>query len=191
MNWLTLLVLLVQLANGQSAASPLNRIQAKIRVAPVINLTPVQIAGQYANPSKELVKRVGPPLSGDNLYIFPDKTYVFCRWADVMENTIFDKGAWSFAGGILELKSDPEITWDDPELERRFLVVRRSSHTEEILLVGINRAVPYFEKNAGDDPELMLLIVGMQKENIISQSEGSKLKANLMRTAWRPDFFRK
>jgi hypothetical protein len=106
-----------------------------------------------------------------------------------MQNTVFDKGAWSFSEGVLRLKSAPEITWDS-RLERTFLAVRRASHAKEILLVGIEKNLPYFEKHGGDDPELMLLIVARQKEKIISQSEAARLEADLMRTAWRPEFFR-
>lgn len=190
MNPITIFLLILQLASAQSSATPLDRMRAKTALDPVTNLTAVQIAGQYANPSKELVKRVGPPLAGNSLYIFPDKTYVYCEWADVMENTVFDKGTWSFAEAVLELKSDLEITWD-PRLERKFLAVQRPSHSEEILLVGIEKELPYFEKKAGDDPELMLLIVSKQREKPFSQAETAKLKANLMREGWRPDFFRK
>lgn len=190
MNWLTLLAILLQLVNAPSAASPLDRIQAKMTVVSVANLTLVQIAGQYKNPSNELIKRVGGPLSGNSLYIFPDNTYIYCEWADIMPNTVFDKGTWSFSEGVLRLKSAPEITWD-PELERRFLAVRRPFHAKEIILVGIEKELPYFEKDAGDDPELMLLIVARLRDKAVSQASAAGLKASLMREGWRPDFFRK
>ena len=190
MRVLWFVVLFLQLGSGQSTTGPLNNIRAKISVDSLTNLTGVQIAGQYANPSKELIKRTGPPLSGENLYIFPDNSYVYCQWADVMLNTVFDKGIWSFDSGILELKSDPEIVWDS-ELERKFLAVRRPSHKDEILLMGLRKSLPYFEKNAGDDPELMLLIVTFPRVQPVSQAATARLKARLMREAWRPDFFRK
>jgi hypothetical protein len=53
--------------------------QAKTAVEPITNLTPEQFAGKYANPSQELVKRVGPPLARNNLYLFPYNTYVYCE----------------------------------------------------------------------------------------------------------------
>jgi hypothetical protein len=122
-------------------------------------------------------------------FIFPDKTFVYCEWADVMSNTVFDKGTWSLSGDILELKSVSEVTWE-PHLERRFLAVRRHSQSREILLVGIDRELQYFEEKAGDDPELMLLIVGRQRDRTINQAETPKIKAKLMREGWRPEFFR-
>ena len=188
---LTLGLLLVQLIGLQSAASPLDRVRAKIAVEPVTNLTPAQFAGQYRNPSKELINRVGPPLSGNDLYIFPDGIFVYCEWDDIMPTTVFDKGTWSLSGDILELKSAIEVTWS-PHLERRFLAVRRQSHSGEILLIAIDGDdLQYFEKEAKDDPELMLLIVSRQRDKTISQAETAKLRAKLMREGWRPGFFHK
>jgi hypothetical protein len=190
MNSLTILILVVQLASGQSAVSPLVRLRAKIPVDPVTDLTPLKIAGQYANPGKELVRRIGGALSGDVLYIFPDNTYVYCEWADIMPTTVFDKGTWDISDGILKLTSSPEITWN-PGVERRFLVVHRRSHAAEVLLVGIDKKLPYFEEQSGDDPETMLLIVAKQRGNTISQAKAVQLKAKLMSESWRPEYFRK
>jgi hypothetical protein len=190
MSLVTLLVLFIQFLSLQSAASPLERLRAKTAIDSVTNLAPATLAGQYKNPSKELISRVGPPLSGNSLYIFPDESFVYCEWADVMLPTVFDKGTWSFVGDTLELKSASDVTWD-PRLERRFLVVRRSARAEEILLVGKERGLAYFEKESGDDPELMLLIVGRQRDKVISRTETAKLKAKLMREGWKPGSFRK
>ena len=148
MNAIAFFVLLLQLASGQSATSPLERIRAKITVAPETSLSPLRIAGRYSNPSKELIKRVGPALAGNNLYNFPDNTYVYCEWADVMPSTVFDRGTWSFSETVLHLESAPEITWD-PHLERRFLAVHRPPRTEETLLVGIDEGLPYLRRRRG------------------------------------------
>ena len=187
MRWIASFVLCLQLASGQAMPAALQRIRAKTPVDSVPHLEE-RIAGHYVNPSKELIKQTGPALAGENLYIFPDNSYVYCEWTDVMLNTVFDKGTWTLAGGILVLRSDPEITWN-PELERRFLAVRRVAHGDEVLLVGIEKSLPYFEKEAGSDPELMLEIVGLQREGSLSQAASMELKAKLMREAWRPEFF--
>ena len=67
--------------------------------------------------------------------------------------------------------------------------MRRVAHGDEVLLVGIEKSLPYFEKEAGSDPELMLEIVGLQREGSLSQAASMELKAKLMREAWRPEFF--
>jgi hypothetical protein len=61
--------------------TPLERLQAKIDVVSVPNLTPSDLAGQYANPSEELNKRV-VAMGSEKLFVFPDKTYIFTFGAD-------------------------------------------------------------------------------------------------------------
>jgi hypothetical protein len=160
------------------------RLRVRVAVEAVAALTPKQLAGRYANPTEEL-KHAVPPLVGNNLYLFPDRTYIYCEWANIMPNTIFDKGTWTFATGIIELKSDRDVTWN-PDLERRFLAVRRPSHAE-FLLIGADRAVRRIDNAA--DPNAMLLIVAKQRERTITRSEAAGIKGSLMRGAWRPKSF--
>lgn len=188
MKAIVLFLLLSQIANGQAATSPLDRIRAKTGVNAITNPTPLQIAGEYRNPSKEEIKRIGGALSGARLFIFPDSTYVYCEWADVMPQTVFDMGTWNFSDGVLQLSSSPEIKWD-PRLERGFLDVRRSSRAHEIFLVGLEEALPYFEQEAKDDPDFMLLLVARKREKAISYAETKQIKETLMRDEWQPESF--
>ena len=106
-----------------------------------------------------------------------------------MPTTVYDKGTWDISDGILKLTSSPEITWN-PEVERRFLVVHRRSQAAEILLVGIDEKLPYFEEQAGDDPEIMQLIVAKQHAGtqLTVRLKTAQLKAQLMRESWRPEY---
>jgi hypothetical protein len=106
MNLATFLLVFLQLTGSQPASQALDRIRAKTPVAPATNLTALQLAGEYANPSNELIKLIGPSLSGNNLYIFPDNTYIFCEWSDITQTTIYDKGTWSLSDSVIEFKSD-------------------------------------------------------------------------------------
>jgi hypothetical protein len=72
----------------------------------------------------------------------------------------------------------------------RYLLVRRRSHTQEILAVGMDRDLRYFEEHAKDDPEFMLLLVAKVRVNGISEEESIKLKKKLIREAWRPGFYK-
>jgi len=185
MSLLSWSILLAQLVTPQSAVAPLKRIQAKTPVELVGTHSSVGIAGQYANPSRELRKLIGAGLSGDDLYIFPDKTYIYCQWSDISPYAITDKGAWTFSGGVLELNSDSDITWNT-RLDRHFLAVRRLSFPKEILLLGIETDLPFFEGEAGSDPQVSLLIAGKQRDATISPAAAAKLKAKLIREYWRP-----
>ncbi len=65
------------------------------------------------------------PMGSENLFIFPDKTYIRTSVSDIPPDTISDKGTWSLDADVLRLKSDKDITWKSRILERRHIVVRR------------------------------------------------------------------
>jgi hypothetical protein len=97
-KWFSLVVLaaflLPQSSNQKKEGAPLTRLQAKIDVVSVPNLTPSELAGQYTNPSEELGKRV-VPMGSESLFLFPDKTYIFTFVTDIPPDTISDKGTWT------------------------------------------------------------------------------------------------
>ena len=179
-------MLTVLLAVFAAGAGPFERLKAKAAVERVsINATAAW-AGRYTSTPKEL----GGALSGDELYLFPDGTYIYCEWADIEPLTIYDKGQWSAVDGLIRLRSGPEIQWP-PGAEREFIAAQRPGHSKEILLVGTQGKLSYFEDNAADDPQLMLLIVGLLREETLDQREGETVRARLMKESWRPDYFRK
>jgi len=183
------LPLLANLAGAKpSARSPLERLRMKVRVEAVTEVAPAQLAGQYTSTSEELGKRVGPFLSGNDLYLFADGTYIYCEWTDIEPVTVYDKGTWVFKNGEVALTSDPQIGWK-PGAERAYVAVHRVSRTGEILLVGTGRDLDYFEKHAGNDPEFMLLVSAKMRQKTFSQQEAEKVKATLMKDAWRPKYF--
>src|ERR1700741_1698732 len=66
------------------------------------------LAGHY-EPAKRLSKPRVPELSGDDLYLFPDKTYIYLEWTDILPETVYDKGAWSFDGRFVRLYTDGSV----------------------------------------------------------------------------------
>ena len=181
------LLLALQLAGPQAPASPLERLQRKIAVEALPASSPSQLAGHYTSASSELGKRIGGFLTGEDLYLFADSTYLYCEWGDIEPLTIYDKGKWLVSGGRLTLSSDADITWP-LRRESRYLLFRRAGRPQEALLIGLKEQVAYFEKQAAsDDPEAMLLIVSLVREKVYSPSEGRRLKAQLMADAWRPE----
>jgi hypothetical protein len=186
----SVLVLFAQsLATEASGAQPpLERLRAKLAVEAVSSET--TLAGYYTSASKELGNRVGGFLSGEDLYLFPDSTYIYCEWADIEPVTVYDKGKWLATADRLELTSDPDITWD-LRREGQYVAVRRAARPKEVVLIGLRERLPTFEREAKDDPELMLLIVGFARERQINPAETAELKKKLMSESWRPEYFRK
>jgi hypothetical protein len=187
-----LLFTLAQVATSKPSHEALERLRAKTPVVAVRVNRVEELAGRYTSESKELRKRIGGFLSGDELYLFPDGTYIYCEWADIEPTTVYDKGTWKATGGLVELKSDPEITWDPGKYhryDRRYAAFHRSSRNNEIMLIGVDYALPRFEEEAGDDPAFMLLVAARKRETTFTREKAEKLKAKLMKESWRPEYF--
>jgi hypothetical protein len=181
-----LILLLFQLA-GAGTTNPLERIRTKV---PVESVAPdsIDITGLYINPSKELARNSATPGITKSLYLFPDRTYLYAQRAASLPFTIFDKGTWRITSGTLELRSGHDVLWN-PDLERKFLMVRRSSHPGEILLIGVDVGVRRFEKLAGSNAEVALLTVSKQRVRAISREKTVRMKDFLMRKGWHPERF--
>jgi hypothetical protein len=171
-----------------SGPSPIERLQAKVSVESLDVADASRLAGHYSNPPKELVRLIGGVLGGNDLYLFPDGTYIYCEWADIQPLTIYDKGKWRFTNGVVELKSDPDVTWD-PEADRTYVAVRRRSKTKEILLVGVHSDLPRLETETKNDQQTTLLYAVKKRDGTITRSKTAKVKARLLRECWRPGLF--
>jgi hypothetical protein len=170
-------------------SEPLARLQARVSVTPIVG-SPITLAGRYTSASDELARYWGGGhLSGEDLHLFPDGTYLYCEWADVEPMTVYDKGSWHVQGSTLELASDPDIVWA-PNAERRYVAVQRSGRRNDAILVGVERALPTIESETKEDPGFALLLAGLLRAERYSGAKAVQAKARLMRTAWRPDYFR-
>jgi hypothetical protein len=187
------LLILLATESSPSGADALARLQARVQVA-ALGLEPESIAGKYTSASEEVASHWGGGhLSGEDLHLFPDHTYIYCEWADIEPETVYDKGTWSAVGSVVELRSDPEVSWAKSasrKLGRRYLGVRRAGRKQDALLVGLPGALEYFESEAKDDPGFMLLIVGLLRTERYSSSKAARVKSRLMRDAWRPEYFK-
>jgi len=114
------------LAAGQTSPSvateAFDRLAAKVPLELVWPAAASDLAGHYTGQTSELEARVGPFLGGEDRYLFPDGSYVYCEWTDLMPGSVFDKGKWSVVGNLLKLVSDTDVRWDpDSHLDRLHL----------------------------------------------------------------------
>jgi hypothetical protein len=181
-------VLLLQTPNQKATQTPLERLQAKIDVVSVGSLTPLQVAGQFNNPSEEQNKRT-PPMGRDSLFLFPDKSYIYTFVTDIPPDTISDKGTWTLNGDIVDLQSDKDVTWRSKGAERRYILVRRAGHDGELFAVGTEHQLTYFEEHAKGDPEFMFLLNSLKRERAIVEAETAALHKKLMQEKWKPNFY--
>jgi hypothetical protein len=174
-------------AHGRATDSQLGRISSRVAVE-AVHASASEVAGVYGHQRED----TAPADSSEvrtALYLFPDGTYLFVQRASIMPATIFDKGHWRVVSDVLEVSSAPDVTWN-PDLERKFLILRRTSHPEEFLLVGTDLALKRFERLAGSDAESALMTVARKRRRVIEPERTTQLKAYLMRKAWHPERFR-
>ena len=185
-----LLALLLLQTDASASEQALRRLQAKVPVEMVPDASLQKTAGHYSSTSQELGVRVGGFLSGQDLYLCPDGSYVYTEWADVKPVTVHDKGRWTVADGFVRLASDADVTWS-PGAEREYVPVRRQDRKRsEVLLVGTARELPYFEHAATDDPGFQLLLAALVRTEQLQARACSSVKARLMRQGWRPEYFK-
>lgn len=183
-----LCVLLVfQFPHLESGGTGFDRIRSKIGIESGPSDS-TKIAGLYINPPNEIAQKSDSSTISSNLYLFPDRTYLFAERGSLIPATIFDKGIWRVEGVVLVLRSDPDVRWN-PDLERRFLMLHRTSHSEESLLVGAEKAVNRFEVLAQGNPEVALLTVAKQRIKIITAEQAMRVRDDVMRKEWHPERF--
>jgi len=188
---LAIILGVVQVATIPSTSTPIERIRTRTPANDLSTLDVTHLAGFFKNPGPSLLKRIGgSSLSGDELYLLPDRTYVYIEWADISPEIICDKGSWIFSSGVVHLSSAPDVKWD-PRIDRELVAVRRPSVPNEVLLIGVHRDLTYFEENDGADAEGMLLEVAKERSKELKMPQVTKLKGKLIRDFWKPEFFGK
>jgi hypothetical protein len=169
----------VLLAVGSSTADDPVIVALKASAAVVaLRADDVVVPGRYVNNGF---------LAGDELHLFPDRTYIYVEWADIMPRTIFDKGTWSVAGARLTLSSDASVTWK-PTLDRDHVPLRREGVAGEILLLGAEHDLHMFGQLPNDDPSVALGVVARSRTETYTRARAKAVKARLLRS-WRPSFF--
>src|SRR5262245_16141820 len=134
---MTTLLLLALLA---APGTPFERLQARIAGLRQVGITDqIDWSGHYVTGMG-----LAGQTSGSDLYLFPDGTYIYCEWTQVVPRVIYDKGRWTEAAGVVELKSDPEVRWP-PSVERRLIAVQRRRRAGEVILVGEEGKLAIFE----------------------------------------------
>ena len=183
-------LLFLQATDSPEAA--LQRVRSLVAVAPLIG-NEESIAGRYTSAPKELTDRIGPVTSGEDLHLFPDGTYTYCEWADIMPVTVYDKGMWRMSGLTIELTSDAEVRWGPgggcSRLQRRYLLFQRLGLTRDAVLMDLGCALSSLVKDSRD-PAFGLLVLGLLRTETYDRAKATKVRAELMKNAWRPQWFK-
>lgn len=154
----------------------------------------IELCGYYSD--KHFSVDLGQ-LSGEELYLFPDKTYYYLMWADILPLTIYDKGEWKYSNGYIELYSDHSVNQKDFPKDHRYIPLQyKGNDKTTLLLVGSEWHFSYFEGKVKTEKEasdrifmLDLNSFKKQQEKAITSSNYEETKKMLMEKCWHPDFF--
>ena len=148
------------------------------------------ISGYYCTSGSSMKEQMGGALSGAELYLFPDNTYIYLRWADIFPLTIYEKGQWNIHNGFIVLDNDGSVSQNEFPKDNEYLpLVIHKGNKDNIFIMGSKRDYSYFLKEAKDDSAFMLLLCGFEKEKTIAHIETKDIKKKLMEKAWKPWLF--
>lgn len=132
----------------------------------------------------------GGGLSGSYLYLFPDATYIYTEWGDVMPETIYDKGGWQVSNGVLLMSPASEVTWE-PFGNRQYLVLRQKEGAPEPLLFGIHVSFHLFKEMLKEQPAkagTWLWLSSYRRTRGWAPREPERVRADLMKKGWKPEW---
>ncbi|PKO19845.1 hypothetical protein CVU37_02315 [candidate division BRC1 bacterium HGW-BRC1-1] len=151
-------------------------------------LTTASVAGYYADPGP--TKRGG--LSGEDLYLFPDETFMYLRWADIMPRTILSKGAWALDEGYVTLHDDGETSlgnWGQHLSPVWLPLVVDQGTTQSFCLMDGRRDIEYLKnKSLMPSTGRTIIRLSLEKSRDLPTSETAALKADMRRKYWRPHY---
>ena len=149
--------------------------------AVAIEARPIDVVGHWSHSTG---------FGSSHLYVFPDLTYIYARSADVFPLTIYDKGRWRIEEQAVLLSSDADVRWD-PETDHRYLALLDQEAESTRVMMGIDRSLQILKKILADEPARSgyLRAASLQWKEPISPGQVSRIRAQLMKLAWRPAFF--
>jgi hypothetical protein len=130
-------------------------------------------------------------LTGRELYLFEDGSYIATEWGCLQPETIHDKGRWTLEASVLRFEPDSDVTWKlERGSNRRYALLRVD---EEVRLFGLDWSLEAFEDLAADrsvgTPEELLEALSLSPAERWKGDQGRRRKADLLKTAWDPTYY--
>lgn len=185
-----------ELTPGQKLAAIKAKVQPTLTISDSV-FTVIELAGHYALPGDTF--SVGG-LAGEDLYLFPDSTYIYVKWADIEPTTVHGKGGWIITNSVVSLQDDGSITSSYYGASSTYLAlavtniatnVFRNLHLPASSTILLDAGRPYsylMERRANWG--WLLFICGLERRDRILQKDAEVMRLDIMRRAWRPDYFR-
>jgi hypothetical protein len=171
-----------QLSALKAVIAALQKHGLEVRKAHEEDLTLEALAGHY---STSLY------LLGSEFYLFSDGTYLYTCWADIMPETICERGTWNVNGGFIHLTSDGSVPSDWRPEDRAYAPVL-AGDSNGVCLMGWPRQFSRLVERAEDpeeEPIVVFSLGGIRRKEKLSRLAQEGLRERLMSRAWRPEFF--
>jgi len=131
-----------------------------------------------------------PGLSGEECYLFSDGSYIFTTWADILPETIYEKGTWSVEDRFIILKPDGSLPRDQFPKDHVYASLLLNG-AADVYLMSHRWDFSYFldhgDKRCADDT--MFRVCTLRRASQPSKTAQEEERKQLMARAWRPDFF--
>jgi len=185
---------------ADSARQLLNRVNRHVTTVALMDTTkPMLPRGHYSS---------GSGLSGSELYLFPDGTYMYTEWADIFPETLYDRGTWLCSESLIRLSSDGTLSMVSPKDKvyvalyydgtslldpfagddvRSGLVLMGTNWDYSMYIDFIQSYLSEEGWNELDDFESSFLVCTLKKAEDIKAEDIDKIKRSLSGKVCRPD----
>ena len=161
-----------------------NRYEPDAKVWKAIVHGDTSLSGHYSS---------GDGLSGGELYLFLDSTYLYTHWADLREETVYDRGNWTTSFDLVTLTSDKSFSRIYPRDKIYVPIIHVVSNRNDLVLMGAKwdysiaiEGVSEIAREYSDDPDFVkgFAINGIRRVETIPNEEAEELKAKLLKRVW-------
>lgn len=178
----------------RTASSPDIFLARILPIVPDLQLIPYAATNDTVLPGYYTSGHHNFALGGHDLYLFPDHTYLYVKWADVLPETIADKGVWKYQHGFVDLLSDGSLAKLLPK-DRQYVALRFKYGQQQVFaLMGTSRAYSGFldayDADSNREVESLMYVFTIRKAKGITPEESVPLKAKLMNDFWHPEFIK-
>jgi hypothetical protein len=175
-------------AQGSGAPNPAQVLQEIRQILPkvsapgsedeVLSLLPAHFSPQSSEHPRHL--------SGEDLYLFPDRSFLYIHGADIEPPTIYDNGTWSFSNGVLELNGDRSFRQSDDMRDRHFIPLYFPvAEKRTLLLMGLEWQFPCFRGCAKRDNDHTLFPYTFTRIEPIDAGQAEALRTKLWTESYR------
>lgn len=169
-----------QKADADTVFAEIKSLQPTIRRVP-LQSDDVVLTGRYQDRIEG-----SPSMSEEDIYLFPDHSYIYTLMTDVAPQFITDQGGWQYVNGVIELK--PNTSNDKVGHNLRFIILLfdRSGKTYQMILGLDGDQEQFINEAKRTNPQLILDKSSYKKTEEINEEMSKGKKEYLLECCSKP-----